>query len=90
MSVDALCVFHLSTLEYGHLCFLCTDGAKAEANATEVDLEVKKVKAATKIQAIFRGHNERRKYLKDKQNVVKIEALARGFLTRKNVTGMKG
>lgn len=70
-----------------------TDGAKAEENATDVDadvVEVKKVKAATKIQAIFRGHNERRKYLKAKQNVVKVEAFARGFLTRKHVSEMKG
>ncbi len=67
-----------------------TDGAKVDASPAEVEKEVKEVKAATKIQALFRGHNERRKYLKKKQNVVKIEALARGFLARKHFDEMKG
>lgn len=46
--------------------------------------------AAIKIQALFRGHKEHVKYLQERKKIVKVEAVARGYLARKHVAELKG
>jgi len=50
-----------------------------------VDPDDQADKAAVKIQSAFRGLKYRRLYLSSRKKVVKIQALIRGFLTRKHL-----
>ncbi|CAL8137884.1 unnamed protein product [Orchesella dallaii] len=64
--------------------------SKQELNSsTNVLSDDKRDTAATKIQAAFKGHRERRNYVQKRLKAIKVEALARGFLARKQYAKMK-
>jgi len=52
-----------------------------ESHIADVDSD----KAATKIQAAFRGYKDRQKVRKTKKAVVTIQATVRGFLARRRL-----
>ena len=48
--------------------------------------EIRKTRAATNIQRVWRGQKERKKYNNDRNNIILLQAATKGYLCRKNIT----
>ncbi|MCJ1285148.1 Myosin type-2 heavy chain 1 [Xylographa opegraphella] len=60
----------------------CVRGHDARMRAEEV----RKIKAATTIQTLWRGQKERRKFNGIRQNIILLHSVTKGFLCRRNIT----
>jgi myosin-5 len=47
--------------------------------------DIRRIKAATTIQRVWRGQKERKRYLAIRRNVVLFESFAKGYLCRRNI-----
>ncbi|MCJ1247273.1 Myosin type-2 heavy chain 1 [Trapelia coarctata] len=59
----------------------CTRGRQARIRAEEV----RQVRAATRIQTLWRGQKERRKFNAIRDNIILLQSVTKGFLCRKNI-----